>query len=185
MEQQPNMKREVRNRLEQFWQIGRHDLQSYLLMAAPDEVTDEALDDVEHAVLTHMRQRLDSTPPEFLTAPNDFYFFMRKAFQHAEVYLWKHAWSRTEISPSVQVNLQRVLDSWLDAPSQVEEEIVREIGDALDSYRVGGESYDIPPQKILLIAKALRRSLLNHAGRHSVRQLFNQMPSDPTPDECR
>jgi hypothetical protein len=173
------------DRLKQLWQMGKHDLQSYIGMAAPEEFTEEALYDVERAVLAHMRQRLDATPPEFLTAPNDFYFFMRKVFQHAEGHLWKQAWRRTEMSPSIQCDLQRVLDSWLDAPGQVEEEILRETGDVLDNYRVGGESYAIPAPKILLIAKAVRRSLLKHAERHGVREQFNQMPPDPTPDEWR
>jgi len=183
------MMREVRNRFDQFWQMGRHDLQAYLHMASlltapPHEFTEAEMDRIEGAVLQRMEQRLEATPFEYLTAPDDFYFLMRKAFQHAEAHLWLEAWSYTEMEPSTRAELQHVLDLWLDAPDQVEQEIVQELGDALDSYRIGGESYAIPPTKILLIAKAVRRSLLKCAERHGVRSLFNEMPSDPTPEEC-
>jgi hypothetical protein len=184
------MREEIRTRIAHFRQMGKHDLQSYLLMASrltapPHEFSEEELDRIKGAVLDQMKQRLKTTPFEYLTAPDDFYFFMRQSFQHAEAHLWTETWNQTEMDSSRREKLQRVLDLWLDTPEQVEHEIRQELGDALDSYRIEGESYAIPITKILQIAKALRRSLLKHAECHGVRDCFNAMPSDPTPDECK
>ena len=183
MDQAQHIDHELAMRFKRFQQMGRHDLQSYLFMAAPDELPEEALDQAQRQTLGWMNRRLAITPFEFLTAPDDFYFFMRKAFQYAESYLWEQAWNR---SGEKMDECRQVLDSWLDGSGYVEDAIVREFaGETLSHYRIAGESYAIPSAKGLKIAKAMRRSLLREAERHSVRHLFTDLPDDPTPEECK
>jgi hypothetical protein len=181
------MQDEIEIRLKQFRQMGRHDLQSYLLMTAPNELADEAVDEIEAATLKWMNGRLHTIPFEFLTASEAFYYFMRKSFQHAEAHLWRQAWNNAELNESIQADLLKVLDVWVDDSVLVEEEIVREFqGDnTLNNYRIGGESFELPASKMLMIARAVRNSVMLCAEDHGVLELFEQLPADPTPEGCK
>ncbi len=183
--QAENMQHEIKTRLQGFQQMGRHDLEAYLLMAAPDESTEEGIDEVEEATFRLMIQRLKATPFEFLTASDAYYFFMRKTFQTAEAHLWKHVWRNEDMNQSTHTERLKVLDAWLEETGHVEDELVGAFeGDAtLNEYRQGGESYPIPAHKMLKIAIAVRRSLLNYAEKHGVRAYFDSLPADPTPED--
>jgi hypothetical protein len=134
-----------------------------------------------------MNGRLHTIPFEFLTASEAFYYFMRKSFQHAEAHLWRQAWNNAELNESIQADLLKVLDVWVDDSVLVEEEIVREFqGDnTLNNYRIGGESFELPASKMLMIARAVRNSVMLCAEDDGVLELFEQLPADPTPEGCK